>query len=133
MTAVFLDTVGILALFDEDDQWHELASVAFARLSDKRVRMVTSEAILWECGNAAARRPYRDDVADLRKSLLARSDLVQPLAADIGTAWEDYRGKTYGTAGIVDYLSFVMMRRLGISSVLTNDKHFAAAGFQILF
>ena len=32
MNAVFLDTVGLLALWDEADQWHGLADRAFTRL-----------------------------------------------------------------------------------------------------
>jgi predicted nucleic acid-binding protein len=38
-----------------------------------------------------------------------------------------------GEAGIVDHLSFAIMRRLGITDAFTNDRHFAAAGFNILF
>ena len=30
MNAVFLDTVGLLALWDEGDQWHTAAETAFA-------------------------------------------------------------------------------------------------------
>ena len=36
-------------------------------------------------------------------------------------------------AGIVDHVSFVVMRRLGISDAFTNDRHFKAAGFNTLF
>ena len=36
-------------------------------------------------------------------------------------------------AGIVDQVSFIVMRRLGIIEAFTNDKHFEAAGFRVLF
>ena len=36
-------------------------------------------------------------------------------------------------AGIVDLVSFAVLRRLGITQVFTNDKHFTAAGFEVLF
>jgi uncharacterized protein len=36
-------------------------------------------------------------------------------------------------AGIVDHISFVVMRRLGMSKAFTNDRHFRAAGFETLF
>ena len=36
-------------------------------------------------------------------------------------------------AGIVDQISFVVMRRLGVSRAFTNDRHFRAAGMEPLF
>ena len=36
-------------------------------------------------------------------------------------------------AGIVDHISFAVMRRLGIADAFTNDRHFKAAGFNTLF
>jgi hypothetical protein len=37
------------------------------------------------------------------------------------------------SAGLVDHVSFTIMRRLGISKAFTNDGHFRAAGFETLF
>jgi predicted nucleic acid-binding protein len=45
---VFLDTVGVIALFDEDDQWHAGAADAFERVLSTIGRMVTTPHILWE-------------------------------------------------------------------------------------
>jgi predicted nucleic acid-binding protein len=42
------------------------------------------------------------------------------------------RGEADG-AGIVDHVSFAIMRRLAISKVFSNDGHFRAAGFERLF
>ncbi len=36
-------------------------------------------------------------------------------------------------AGIVDQVSFIVMRRWGITEAFTNDRHFQAAGFRALF
>jgi predicted nucleic acid-binding protein len=38
-----------------------------------------------------------------------------------------------GGPGLVDELSFAVMRRLGLRRAFTNDQHFAAAGFDPLF
>ena len=59
--------------------------------------------------------------------------LFIPSADDWRAAWAAYRRGEAGSAGIVDHLAFVVMRRLGIARVFTNDQHFAAAGFDILF
>jgi len=58
--AVFLDTVGLLALWDVADQWHTDAEEAFASLVAERKSFISTTFIFLECGNAAARRPYRN-------------------------------------------------------------------------
>ena len=78
MTAVFLDTVGLLALWDLSDQWHPAAEAAFKELSQRRATLVTTAYILLECGNAAARRPYRTEVNTLREMLERRNEILVP-------------------------------------------------------
>ncbi len=133
MNAVFLDTVGLLALWDVADQWHAPAEEAFADLVTLKMPLITSTFILLECGNAAARKPYRDDVVKLRNTLEARSELFAPTDDELDAAWLAYEYKDADRAGIIDQTSFAIMRRLGIRQAFTNDKHFEAAGFEILF
>lgn len=130
---VFLDTVGLLAVWDESDQWHRSAQKCFLELVSKKADLVTSSFVLLECGNAAARRPYRAAVSRLRQQMELGNRLIVPTAEDWQAAWLGYsRGKT-DSAGIVDQVSFTVMRRLGISKVFTNDGHFRTAGFETLF
>ena len=133
MKRVFLDTVGLLALWDASDQWHEAASSAVKTISANQVRTITSELILLECGNAAARKPYRHEVVALRMGLIESNALITVSADDIELAWNAYEGREAAGAGIVDQVSFLLMRRLGITEALTNDEHFRAAGFVTLF
>jgi predicted nucleic acid-binding protein len=133
MKHVFVDTVGLLAVWEVRDQWHGHARAAMEKLSVQGSRLVTTPAVLWECGNAAARKPYRADVEELRAELKATGRLIVPTATEEDVAWREYRMGSAGEAGIVDHLSFAIMRRLGITDAFTNDRHFAAAGFNILF
>lgn len=133
MTPVFLDTVGLLALWDESDQWHAAAQTAFAQLAQGRARLVATSYIFLECGNAAARRPYRNDVDELRQELAAQGNLIIPSVDDEKAAWQAYRRAEAAGAGIVDQVSFVVMRRLGLTQAFTCDGHFRAAGFEALF
>jgi predicted nucleic acid-binding protein len=89
--------------------------------------------VLLECGNAAARRPYRRRVAALRRELIEGGLLVAPTPEEIEQAWAAYERGDAGEAGIVDHLSFCVMRRLGLSEAFTNDQHFRTAGFTALF
>jgi uncharacterized protein len=132
-TPVFLDTVGILALWDEADQWHEPATRSFSHLLRMNRKLLTTSLIFIECGNAAARAPFRARVDALRRSFLDDGRLIEPSAEDLDGAWSAYSRGLAGQAGIVDHVSFVVMRRLGLSQAFTSDAHFRAAGFETLF
>ncbi|QDS96748.1 hypothetical protein [Adhaeretor mobilis] len=54
MSSVFLDTVGLIAIWDESDQWHSDALLAYQRIISSRLLPVTTTGIFLECGNAAA-------------------------------------------------------------------------------
>jgi uncharacterized protein len=129
---VFLDTVGLLAVWDESDQWHRAAQASFSELLSSRANLVSSSFVLLECGNAAARRPYRSAVSQLRYQMELGCRLIAPTAEDWKAAWLGYERGEADSAGIVDHVSFTIMRRLGISKAFTNDGHFRAAGFETL-
>jgi predicted nucleic acid-binding protein len=59
--------------------------------------------------------------------------LISPTVEDWKSAWRNYENGGADTAGIVDHVSFTVMRRLGIGNAFTNDRHFRTAGFENLF
>ena len=130
---VFLDTVGLLAIWDRSDQWHSTAATAFQQLQDSRVHLLTTTLVLAECANVAARRPYRLAVARLHVEMKASGGLITPSNEDWEEAWSHYQEGRPGAPGIVDHLSFIAMRRLGVGKAFTNDRHFKEAGYEILF
>jgi uncharacterized protein len=130
---VFFDTVGLLALWDADDQWHTAATSVFAKLSRHSTLATTTSFVLLECANAAARRPYRQAVERLRTQMEAKGRLVFPTNDDWQEAWAAYRRGGSDKPGVVDCVSFAVMRRLGMQQAFTNDHHFAEAGFETLF
>jgi predicted nucleic acid-binding protein len=130
---VFLDTVGLIAVWDDSDQWHKDASPVFMQIVRAGRALVTTQAVLLECGNAVARRPYRADVDAMRRLLMAEASLIEPDPRELENAWAAYLRGEAGDAGIVDQISFAVMRRLGLTEAFTNDRHFQAAGFTTLF
>lgn len=133
MKTAFADTVGLLALWDRSDQWHGAAERAFSNLANNKTSLFTTSFVLLECGNAAARRPYRLEVNRLRIELERGGFLIHPTVEDWRGAWDAYAQDNADRAGAVDHVSFIVMRRLGIGHAFTNDHHFRAAGFEVLF
>ena len=133
MNPVFVDTVGMLALWDRSDQWHGDARRAYSLLNPGNMALVSTTLILAECANALARTPFRSEVDEFRKRLEATGTLIWPTAEDWQAAWVAYREGRFGQAGLVDQISFFVMRRLSITQSFTNDRHFRAAGFETLF
>ena len=130
---VFLDTVGLIVLWDVADQWHAAADAAFQKIAASHTPYATTPYILAECGNTAARKPFRQRVVVLEQILTADNGLIMPTEAEWRAAWHAYERGVAGKAGIVDCISFAVMRRLGLIEAFTNDQHFAAAGFTTLF
>jgi predicted nucleic acid-binding protein len=133
MRAVFLDTVGIMALWNVHDQWHSPATAIFHQLLNSHCDLITTAYVMLECGNAAARTPFREDVNELRARLESRGGLIWANNAEWMAAWQEYQGGIAGDAGIVDILSFAVMRRLKLTDAFSNDHHFRIAGFSTLF
>lgn len=133
MKPVFLDSVGLIALWNATDQWHAAAASAFSSLETAGRFYVKTPFVLTECGNAASRRRFRPDIVALQKNLESAGAVIWPTDADWADAWQRYESGRPGDAGIVDCISFAVMRRLGLTDAFTNDQHFAAAGFTPLF
>lgn len=112
MSVVFLDTVGLIAQWDTSDQWHSLAEAAYQLMIVQRKSVLTTTFILLECGNTAVRRTFRSDVCALRQALELRNELIVPTEDDWKQAWAAYERGEAAQAGIVDHVSFVVMRRL---------------------
>jgi uncharacterized protein len=133
VNVVFLDTIGFIALWDDTDQWHDDAQQAYDVLRRSHFTGITTDAVLLECGNAACRRPYRNQVNLLRQQMTSAGRLIKVTDREWEKAWQAYDLDEIGGAGIVDHASFVVMRRLGVTRAFSNDRHFKAAGFETLF
>ena len=123
----------MIALWNEADQWHSAALSAFENLKRARTQVVSTIDVLLECGNAAARRQFRPAVKQWREALYASSGIIEPTPEDRSIAWAAFDRGEAGDAGIVDHVSFVVMRRLQLTRAFTNDRHFKSAGFETLF
>ena len=132
MSGVFLDSSGLIALWNRRDQWHAEATRAFAGI-EPGATLVSTSYVLAECANAFSRSELRRLLVALGDRLDADQMLVFPSDADWHEAWTRFSREHSGSACLTDQLSFTVMRRLGLRQAFTNDGHFAGAGFEALF
>ena len=126
--SVFIDTGYVLALVNENDQHHAEALMLSERFDNQRV--VVTDAVLLEIGNALSRMDRHAAVQiiqDLRDS--PGTTLVNLNPELFEAAFALYRRHIDKQWGLVDCVSFVVMRRMGLTTALAFDQHFVQAGF----
>jgi uncharacterized protein len=131
---VFLDTAYAIALAATSDQLHAKAVALAEKLQTERTRLVTTQAVLLEIGNALAKRRYRAAAVQLLSSMQADPTvevvaLTRELYAEAFRLYQDRPDKEWG---LIDCVSFVVMGARGIMQALTADEHFEQAGFEAL-
>jgi uncharacterized protein len=128
---IFVDTLFVVALINQRDQYHQQASELADSLETHPV--ITTDAVLLEIGNALARN-YKDEAVEIIEHFLTSNEveivrLTPELFAQAFTLYKTHQDKAWG---LVDCISFVVMKQAGITQALTFDQHFVQAGFQAL-
>ena len=134
MTEVFLDTSHVVALANTRDAHHRQALDLARQLSGARARVVTTEAILTEVGNALSAVGSRAFAVRYIASV-ERTPSFEVIYATVDLfqrGFELYSARQDKDWGLTDCISFVVMRERGLSEALTADRHFEQAGFTAL-
>ncbi len=134
MAEVFLDTSYAIALSAISDDFHDQAVEIAYQVETEKTRLVTTQAILLEIGNALSRQRYRRAAIALLRSLQSdpKVEIVPLSEANYTQAFQLFSRRLDKEWGLVDCLSFVTMQNRGITAALTTDDHFRQAGFQVL-
>ena len=130
-TEVFLDSAYVIALAQATDAHHSPAVEMSRQLAERRVQIVTRDAVLLEIGNALAKVKSREGairfITHLQNSPAVE---IVPLTQDLLAAgWELFRQRPDKDWSWTDCISFVVMRERGLKQALTSDGHFEQAGF----
>jgi predicted nucleic acid-binding protein len=128
---IFVDTAYVLALVNERDQFHERAQ-ELADFVEGRELLIT-DAVLLEIGNALA-RGFKSQAIEIITHFIEAEEVevyrYSPRIFDEAFAlYKKYEDKEWG---LVDCVSFVVMRERGITHALTFDQHFKQAGFTVI-
>jgi hypothetical protein len=120
-----------VALVNPRDENHEKAN-ELVDAYDKKPLLVT-DAVLLEIGNSLA-KGYKQNAIEIIEEFLdsPEVEIVRLDETLFAKAFELYKSHTDKTWGLVDCISFVVMRERGITDALTSDKHFVQAGFRAL-
>ena len=120
------------AFLDEDDPQHVAAVDAFASLHDQNADLVTHQYVVVECISLVQRR----------LGMTALRTLVEAVLPNVEVIWIDADLHADAVAlmlsggtkqvSLVDWSSFILMRRLGIATAFAFDADFAAQGFEVI-
>ncbi len=131
MNRVFIDTVFVVALINQKDQYH-YQTLELSRKYEN-VPLLITEAILLEIGNALAKDFKQEAIETIKAFRTSNEVLIVELNAQLFNRgfelYEKYQDKAWS---LVDCISFVVMNDHKITDVLTTDDHFKQAGFNIL-
>lgn len=131
MAEVFLDTSYLLALEIENDQNHKIATQHWQRISALLPPLVTTSFILDETVTFFNSRGYHAQAIRVGNNLL-NSPSVQFIHVDAALlfeGWSYFQSHDDKDYSLTDCISFVLMRKLGITTAFTFDRHFEQAGF----
>jgi uncharacterized protein len=131
---IFVDTGAFLARFISRDAYHRRARKAWAEIERRRDRCSTSNFVLDETFTLLARRSSYAFAAERARALLSSSALaiLRPDADDEATAVDLFAKFSDQEVSFTDCVSFALMRRHRLDRAFTFDRHFAAAGFQLV-
>jgi predicted nucleic acid-binding protein len=131
---LFADTSYWVALVHGNDPQRPAVVAWQRRVLAEQIKLVTTEAVLWETLNSLAAARSRELAFRLYQQAHNSSHItVVGFDAELcNQAVQLYASRDDKDWGVIDCLSFAVMRLHGIDQALTADRHFEQAGFLAL-
>lgn len=135
MKQVFADAFYWIASINPGDEWYDRARAITATL--KQVQVVTidevfTEVLTFYSSHGLRMRQQAAQLVDLVISDPNKQVMPQSRESFLA-GLELYKKRLDKKYSLTDCISMQVMRQLGITDVLTSDRHFAQEGFTILF
>jgi predicted nucleic acid-binding protein len=120
---IYVDTSAFFAILDADDENHETAMETWTQLIGANEKLMCNNYVLIESIALIQRR------VDMEAVSILHNDIIPFLEIE----WLELTlASNRRQLSLVDHASFNTMRRHGISTVFTFDKHFQEQGFDII-
>jgi uncharacterized protein len=128
---VFVDTGALFARYYKRDSLHRTAVAAWQTLEGP---LVTTNHILGETLTLLTRRVGYAFAANLASRVYAsvELDVIYTTREEEQEALPFFRKFADQRVGFTDCISFAVMRRNGIRTAFTFDRHFVDAGFKVI-
>lgn len=132
-TSLFVDTSGWMALLSADETYHDQADQELRQaITTPHIAIYTTDHVLAELvALMTSRRLPRQQILSDVGTILHGSRITK-LYTDqtlFFEAWNLLTARPDKEWSFVDAISIRRMQQLGVTEVLTNDHHFAQAGF----
>ena len=130
----FIDTGALLARYLTQDQYHAPATKTWHELEQQARPLLISNFVLDETLTLLGRRASYAFAAERLRFIYTSNviTILRPEVADELAALELFRKYADQRISFTDALSFVLMRKKGITQVFSFDSHFAYAGFEMI-
>jgi len=131
---IFVDTGAFVARYVSSDGHHTRARRVWAEIERQRTSCFTSNFVLDETFTLLGRQSSYTFAAERARALLDSKALtiLRPGAEDELAAVEFFAKFADQEVSYTDCISFTLMRRYRLSRVLTFDRHFRDAGFEVI-
>ena len=130
---IFVDTGALIARYVQRDQYHDEAVQLWRILQNDARLCFTSNFVLDETITLLARRSTHQFAAERGRNFYASKSwsILRPDAADDLAALELLQKYADQGVSFTDCVSWVLMRKQGIKTAFSFDRHFAIAGFDV--
>lgn len=132
LSALFVDTSAIFAGIAAQDSRHEQAVEIWSRLLDRDEPLLTHSMVELETVVLLQSRLGVEAVRAFAERLLPVLTVVEADREQRRAGLAELIGDRRRAIGLVDRVSFAVMRRLGITRAFAFDRHFADAGFDLI-
>lgn len=132
---VFIDSSGLKAVFDRDDDFNKPAIVFWNNAKSEKIHLYTSNFILDETYTLIRSHMGKEAVFQFRQDLaesIQQIRIFRIMPRDEVQAWIYFEKLPGRGISFTDCTSFAVMKRLGMESVFTFDEDFKSAGFKML-
>jgi uncharacterized protein len=131
---LFLDASYLIALSVPADEHHDKAREFVQKLETSSSLLVTTQAVLFEVGDALCKPRHRKAAVRLLEALASDPKVLIVPTDDVvyKRALELFQSRADKEWSLTDCLSFIVMEDHELTESLTTDEHFEQAGFVAL-
>jgi predicted nucleic acid-binding protein len=130
--SVFVDTSALMAVIDRNDALHKPARAVWDVLTLGDQDLITTSYVQLELHALLQRRVGVEAVQLLASVFVPVLDVYWVSREEHDSALDALLTANRRELSLVDCVSFLAMRELGLASAFTFDRHFAEQGFGIL-